>query len=259
MASENNIFKVNVYDKSTLPKTLVGTTDATIWTDPVSKTEYTVPFGYDPKNTDKFRAVQNRVDEFTQAGDMKSARHAALQGMFQNIGGLIDYKTGDVNDLQRGFNGQNFGGFVEEFTPIASFDVGVACGAAGYTADICKAGGGAVNLKNRINNTRVDISGEFFNNPKNVPNIEAGVSYFNHIDSKERAHNLAKNPSVMAIAERFKAQTQTINQPPQVDTEILMKKLRLNMKENQGEVAPTYDYAPPSANTGLQESQTIKQ
>lgn len=91
---------------------------------------------------------------------------------------LLEYRTDGPKDLQRNFNGVSFGGFVPAFTPIASFDVGVACsGAVGISADVCIMGGGAVNLKNRISNSNINIDGQYFNNPKNVPNIKQGYQW----------------------------------------------------------------------------------
>ena len=90
----------------------------------------------------------------------------------------LEYRTGGSKDLQRNFNGVSFGGFVPAFTPIASFDVGVACsGAIGVSADMCIMGGGAVNLKNRFGNLNINIEGQYFNNPRNVPNIKQGYKW----------------------------------------------------------------------------------
>lgn len=106
--------------------------------------------------------------------------------VYQN---LYQYKTSGDFDLQRNFNGKKFGGFVKDYTPIASFDFGLAVSAGGLDETTGEISGGAVNLKNAIitslekwathSTTKIpDTSGDFFNNPANIPNIEKGYSFY---------------------------------------------------------------------------------
>lgn len=136
---------------------------------PSTGNPYAVPVGYNPQDT---------IDRFVKF-DQKDS-------VFQN---LYQYKTSGGFDLQRGINGEKFGGFVEDYRPIASFDFGLAVSAGGLSVTTGEIGGGAVNLKNAIQTslarelkiTKAEIpnaSGDFFNNPANIPNIEKGYSAY---------------------------------------------------------------------------------
>ncbi len=136
---------------------------------PETGNPYIVPVGYNPQDT------INRFVKFDQGNTV-----------YQN---LYQYKTSGDFDLQRNFNGEKFGGFVKDYTPIASFDFGLAVSAGGLDETTGEIGGGAVNLKNAIitslekwathSTTKIpDTSGDFFNNPANIPNIEKGYSFY---------------------------------------------------------------------------------
>ena len=163
MAEE--VFEVNVYKPPFNPqrpdKNIIGTVKASYvpdgqggyLTDKDGK-RYLAPVGYDPRESFIYGANGHK--------------------------NLLDWGTGKPRDLQRSFHGKSYGSFVPAFTPIASFDVGVACaGAAGVFEWNCKFGGGLVNLKNRFidKNPNINIWGAWFNNPKNVPNIERGYDW----------------------------------------------------------------------------------
>jgi hypothetical protein len=92
---------------------------------------------------------------------------------------LLDYKTEGYRDLQRGVNGKMYGGFVDEFKPIASFDFGIACRASGLRITACEYGGGKLNLSNKQTNQNIDITGYLGNNPENVVNMESANDYYN--------------------------------------------------------------------------------
>ncbi|QKL59169.1 hypothetical protein HI814_21145 (plasmid) [Ralstonia solanacearum] len=82
-----------------------------------------------------------------------------------------NYHTGGPYDLQRGFDGQSFGGFVPAFTPLASYDFGLAVTASGGNFIIgAEVAGGLQNAWNSLFNEKVDASGDFLNNPRNVAN-----------------------------------------------------------------------------------------
>jgi len=136
---------------------------------PATEKPYIVPVGYNPQDT------MDRFNNFDQENTV-----------FQN---LYEYKTSGDFDLQRSFNGTKFGGFVEDYRAIASFDFGLAVSAGGLDETTGEIGGGAVNLKNAVitslenwatrNTTKIpDTSGDFFNNPANIPNIEKGYSFY---------------------------------------------------------------------------------
>lgn len=140
--------------------------------DPKTGKPYVVPVGYSPYDT------INKVQD---------SEIIAKE--------LFDYATNRPNDLQRSFNGISHGGFVPAFTPIASFDVGVACASITSTATVCKIGGGLVNLKNRISNPKVNIDGDFFNNPKNPPNINKGYDWAQQKSFDRLLDKFKKDPS----------------------------------------------------------------
>ncbi len=128
-----------------------------------------MPVGYNPQDT---------IDRFVKF-DQKNS-------VFQN---LYQYKTSGDFNLQRGLNGEKFGGFVEDYRAIASVDFGLALSAGGLSVTTGEIGGGAVNLKNAIQTSLAkvakitkaeipDTSGDFFNNPANIPNIEKGYSAY---------------------------------------------------------------------------------
>ena len=94
---------------------------------PLTKNPYIVPVGYNPEST------INRFVEYDQKNSV-----------FQN---LYQYKTSGFFDLQRGFNGEKFGGFVDDYKAIASFDFGLAVSAGGLSVTTGEIGGGVINAK----------------------------------------------------------------------------------------------------------------
>jgi hypothetical protein len=142
---------------------------------PLTGNPYIVPVGYNPEST------INRFVEYDQKNSV-----------FQN---LYQYKTSGFFDLQRGFNGEKFGGFVDDYKAIASFDFGLAVSAGGLSVTTGEIGGGVINAKNAIqtyaenfaesiisknsSNTEIpNTDGDFFNNSANIPNIEKGYSAY---------------------------------------------------------------------------------
>jgi hypothetical protein len=97
---------------------------------PLTGNPYIVPVGYNPENT------INRFVEYDQNNSV-----------FQN---LYQYKTSGSFDLQRGFNGEKFGGFVDDYRAIASLDFGLAVSAGGLSLTTGEIGGGIINKKNAI-------------------------------------------------------------------------------------------------------------
>ena len=96
---------------------------------------YIVTAGYNPQNT---------IDKFIKLDE----ENKVFEGLYQ-------YKTSGILDLQRGFNGTKFDGFVTDYTPIASFDFGLAVSAGGLSVTTGEIGGGIINKKcnsNIINN-----------------------------------------------------------------------------------------------------------
>jgi hypothetical protein len=88
-------------------------------------------------------------------------------------------------DIQRSYNGSagNGGdGFVDAFTPAASFVFGVTTGSAGVSDTVTFLGGGYQNVRSAIDNIQngrpsTDLSGYLLNAPANVPNVQAGLDF----------------------------------------------------------------------------------
>lgn len=95
---------------------------------PLTGNPYIVPAGYNPQNT---------IDKFIKLDE----ENKVFEGLYQ-------YKTSGILDLQRGFNGTKFDGFVTDYTPIASFDFGLAVSAGGLSVTTGEIGGGVINKKN---------------------------------------------------------------------------------------------------------------
>ena len=159
---------------------VIGTVQATYWTDPVSGTTYKVPVGYDPQNTiNQFKlsaaATQNMeqiysTDGLSPEADLVGTVLNEISTLYQN------YKARGSMDLQRTApDGTGYGGFVPDFTPIASFDYGVAS-AALLPASTNLAPSGLYNLYDGGK----DKSGTLWNNPINVPNIQNGSNFYNN-------------------------------------------------------------------------------
>lgn len=92
---------------------------------------------------------------------------------------LYDFKTSGSNDLQRmGVNGQDYKGFVSDYTPAASLYFGAVSAGLAVPNNIAEIGGGLLNLRNYFKDGVANPSGDYFNNPKNVPNIQNGLSYY---------------------------------------------------------------------------------
>jgi hypothetical protein len=180
------IFKSDVYATVNGKWQVVGQVDSTylidpngnVMRDPSTGKAYIVPVGYNPEDT------INRFNNFDGLDVYNE---------------LLEYKTGGNYDLQRSFNGHSFGGFVEDYTPIASFDVGLAAAAGSVRLDTVEFGGGLVNEKNVLTtegkNLLTEIEdiingtyhkpikipnddGLFWNNKNNPPNIENGFNYY---------------------------------------------------------------------------------
>jgi hypothetical protein len=154
---------------------------------------YVVPVGYN---------IENTISFFEEP---------------KNIGKLHEYNTEGKLDLQRGFKGKMYNGFVEDFKPIASFDFAIGCRANGIPIDLCKMGGGAVNLKNRLTNKNIDMSGDFLNNPENIVNIENRNNYYNkhyknHIPEVIRQ----KDPSINFEQDIENYQHQKMHKPQKI-------------------------------------------
>jgi hypothetical protein len=97
----------------------------------------------------------------------------------RNVNKIFEYRTEGALDLQRGYKGNMYGGFVDDFKPIASFDFGIGCRSAGLSITGCELGGGQLNISNKKTNKFVDTGGFLGNNPENVVNMENANSYYN--------------------------------------------------------------------------------
>jgi hypothetical protein len=157
----SEIFKVPVYGFNNGKKIQIDSVEAQNLIvqgqpiiDPTTNAPYVVPLGYNLEKT--------IMDFKNQLADK-----------------LLAYKTGGAADLQRNFNGKNFGGFVPAFTLIASFDFGIACRATNTAITTCEAAGGMLNLINRATNSKINTTGFLLNNPSNVIHMENANNYYN--------------------------------------------------------------------------------
>jgi len=147
---------------------------------------YTVPINYDPDvtyqrfhnlNTGLQPTVFTGVSELAKYGKDPTEHFANYQYDMQRSG--FDSDPADYGNKQQSYNGN----FIGDFTPIASFDIGLAGASAGLSRDAIVYWSGKFNQYSARTTTgaSVDTSGEQGNNPKNVPNIEAGIQYYrNH-------------------------------------------------------------------------------
>ncbi|WP_422377444.1 hypothetical protein [Roseibium sp.] len=92
------------------------------------------------------------------------------------------FRAGGQQDLQRSYNGKvgNSGHeFVEDFRDIASFHFGLSMRAAGVDEEISVMGGGFYNAwKKFAKGENLDTSGDWWNNPRNPPNIRMGSQIY---------------------------------------------------------------------------------
>lgn len=186
MSGENICFTSEVRNDVNGKFVVVGTVNSTYLTDssgnfvrdPSTGKPYIVPVGYNPEDTINRFVNSNGAEVYIS---------------------LYQYKPGGEYDLQRNFNGNSLGGFVKDYTPIASFDVGLAAASGGVSLAGVEFGGGTVNevgvlttwAKNFLTATKDIWKGEytsptgipnndgiFYNNLRNPPNIEAGFAYY---------------------------------------------------------------------------------
>jgi len=104
------------------------------------------------------------------AGPSSMSRYEAMYKAFQH---------GGAHDLQRSYNGMVGGGgdeFVRAFKDAASFNLGIVGRAAELSPDEIVLGGGMYNLRNRLRDFGIDVSGPMFNNPDNFRMIQEGIS-----------------------------------------------------------------------------------
>jgi len=126
---------------------------------------------------------------------------AQLQGFLYNqFHAAWPASQSDIQRTYNGYSGKGEGDFVPAFTPAASFLYGAACAASGLGKPDAKLWGGAQNIWSWAWGGgplgKVDISGEFFNNPNNASNIENGWNtYTNGVTGSERATKGNKAPA----------------------------------------------------------------
>ncbi|MES0811307.1 hypothetical protein ABLO27_17610 [Roseibium sp. SCPC15] len=92
------------------------------------------------------------------------------------------FRARGPEDLQRSYNGTKSGAgseFVEEFRDIASFHFGLSLRAAGVDEETAVAGGGLYNgWKKHGKGLNLDDTGDWWNNPRNPPNIRMGSKIY---------------------------------------------------------------------------------
>lgn len=172
---------------------------------------YVVAADFDFDNfIEKYRLVSAQIQMATSPGGVTGI---AFYQMAVAYILLCNFKTCGPDELQRAYNGERHydrDGFVDAFTPVASFVYGVAAAILEAPEDECYLGGGAQNLYNKylrdndeqdgiidqmrklynkfiegedddsIGNPDIDDSGALWNNPNNVMHIRAGYNFVDY-------------------------------------------------------------------------------
>jgi hypothetical protein len=128
-----------------------------------------VPRDYDINAAIQFGRSLKDLPRFTENPAGTWSKYDAMREAFRH---------GAPQDLQRSYNGMVGGGeheFVKDFKDAASFNLGVVGRAAQLSPGEIILGGGMFNLTNRDENSRIDTSGPFFNNPDNFRMIQEGI------------------------------------------------------------------------------------
>ncbi|MDD2801684.1 MAG: calcium-binding protein, partial [Methylococcales bacterium] len=147
-------------------------------------TPYIVPFDYNP--TDTIATWQSNI--------LKYGESATLLNL------AASYVGGSRFDLQRSYNGDIHSFYVRSFTPIASYDFGLACASAGVSLGACLDKAGAYNS---IFATKTD--GIASNNPNNILNIALGWADAHYPSTNTSGYNIfgrdasgTLNPEIVA-------------------------------------------------------------
>ena len=169
--------KVPVYGFVNGIKTEVDRVPAEKWTDPISGDTYSVPVGYNPLKTVEAFAAYSQIPSSYNPSNIANIFYAKMLVLADN------YKAGGAHELQRtALDGSSYGGFVEDFTPIASVDFGLAASTLGL-GSLAVRGGGAYNTYKWLKGENVTMAKDFLeflevsgNNPANVAPMQQGVA-----------------------------------------------------------------------------------
>ncbi len=127
---------------------------------------YIAPFSYTVEQSIEYGRKKRAADEGTVD---------AYLGFHQ------DFKATGPQDIQRSYNGVSNGlgpEFVEDFRDVASFHFGLSMRASGLSGDRAIQGGGIYNGLKDLFGQDLDSTGDWWNNPRNPPNIRMGSSIF---------------------------------------------------------------------------------
>jgi hypothetical protein len=166
---------LTVYDKRGRPvaaKTLVDAAGNDV-INPRTGQPLVVPRDYDINAAIQFGTSLKDLSRLPFSEDPAGSKSTSKYGAMYQA-----FSQGGRQDLQRSYNGMVGGGvdeFVPDFKDAASFNLGVVGRAAKLSPDEIVLGGGMYNLKNRIQNSKIDASGPFFNNPDDFKLIQEGI------------------------------------------------------------------------------------
>lgn len=141
---------------------------------------YIAPFNYNPNLTvQKYSSIYNSALNLQNLDNLDTTSFIMYGAL---IKGFYAKYPGNPDDLQRNYNGiaATNGGFVKDFTPIASFNLGLAVAASNLTYAEALVGGALQNIKSHFNQLiTLDFSNfdSTLNSPANTPNIYAGFDF----------------------------------------------------------------------------------
>ncbi|AGS25816.1 hypothetical protein [Rhizobium etli] len=157
-----------------------------------------VPYDYDPTAEIQFgQSLQTNAINRTDAGHALETGYVlngyvlsvdpdadAIRDILTSRDSLKElaaaFKAGAPHDLQRSYNGQVNGPFVQDFLEAASFNFGLVGAAAGYDSQTLIEGGGIYNAAKYLKGEQVTLGppSDFFLNPEDVEPIRAGSAAF---------------------------------------------------------------------------------
>jgi hypothetical protein len=167
---------------------------------------YIVPLDYNPnKAIDLGKQHAEALDSSLSNASTDGMVYAAIANELAMFG--LKFRSGAEYDIQTNYNGTS-GLFVPAFTPIASYDYGLASAAFGLSATEALQAGGSYNLASAVykqlsnlipgllgrpTDKIQDTSGIYNNNPNNPPNIIAGQqAYKNNVWSNAPSNTTNK-------------------------------------------------------------------
>lgn len=220
---------------------------------------YIVPYTFD------FEAFIKKYQSF--------AIPPSTEGYVEYIAPILGnaFRQGGIDDLQRSYDGTHGRSQTPfmSFTAAASFVYGVASSIMGLDQDSCRWAGGKFNELVGGNNNK---SGEYSNNPNNIPNISQGykfvdslrspLSRLNRADTNDIIYDLTLPDSSAATTvnpvsttlggKAVSASTASPNTPVDFDSTTFTQKWQYNFETILGPTNPAFVHAEPTAGYTLE-------